>query len=66
MTHHLVVIGDSTCMDEVKDSSVHLVVTSPPYWRLKDYGEDQGIGQTPTTYEEYFESMVCKDSCQIS
>lgn len=57
MTHHLVVIGDSTCMDEVKDSSVHLVVTSPPYWRLKDYGEDQGIGQTPTTYEEYFESI---------
>jgi len=57
MTHHLVVIGDSTCMDEVEDSSVHLVVTSPPYWNLKDYGEDQGIGQTATTYEEYFASL---------
>jgi site-specific DNA-methyltransferase (adenine-specific) len=44
-------------MEEVKDSSVHLVVTSPPYWKLKDYGEDQGIGQTSTTYDEYFTSI---------
>jgi len=44
-------------MDEVKNSSVHLVVTSPPYWNLKDYGEDQGIGQTKLTYDEYFKSI---------
>jgi DNA modification methylase len=44
-------------MNEVQDSSVHLVVTSPPYWKLKDYGEDQGVGQTTTTYEEYFTSI---------
>jgi len=25
-------------MAEVADESVHLVVTSPPYWQLKDYG----------------------------
>ncbi|MFX1559767.1 MAG: DNA-methyltransferase [Promethearchaeota archaeon] len=59
MTHHLVVIGDSTCMDEVQDGSVHLVVTSPPYWNLKDYGDDQGVGQTTETYEEYFTS-ICR------
>ena len=57
MTHHLVVIGDSTRMDEVDDSSVHLVVTSPPYWILKDYGGDRGIGQSETTYEEYLSSI---------
>jgi DNA modification methylase len=57
MTHHLVVIGDSTQMDEVGDSSVHLVVTSPPYWNLKDYGDDLGIGKTATNYEEYFVSI---------
>ncbi|MBY8998132.1 MAG: site-specific DNA-methyltransferase [Candidatus Thorarchaeota archaeon] len=57
MTHHLVVSGDSTCMDEVEDSSVHLVVTSPPYWNLKDYGEDQGIGQVATSYDEYYTSI---------
>jgi len=59
MTHHLVVIGDSTRMDEVKDSSVHLVVTSPPYWKLKEYGDDQGIEQKTATYEEYFTS-ICR------
>ena len=57
MTHHKVVIDDSTCMDHVEDSSVHLVVTSPPYWRLKDYGDDKGIGQTSSTFEEYLSSI---------
>jgi len=57
VTHHLVVIGDSTQMDEVEDSSVHLVVTSPPYWNLKDYGDDLGIGKTATNYEEYLASI---------
>ena len=57
MTHHLVVIGDSTRMDEVKDSSVHLVVTSPPYWKLKEYGDAYGIGQKAATYQEYFTSI---------
>lgn len=52
-TNHLVVIGDSRKLDRVSDSSVHLVVTSPPYWRLKDYGEDVGIGQSSVSYDEY-------------
>jgi site-specific DNA-methyltransferase (adenine-specific) len=53
----MVVIGDSTNMDRIEDSSVHLVVTSPPYWKLKDYGDDKGIGQTSETYEEYLSSI---------
>lgn len=53
----MVVIGDSTCMNEVQDSSVHLVVTSPPYWNLKDYGDERGIGQTSMSYDEYFKSI---------
>jgi DNA modification methylase len=44
-------------MDEVEDSSVHLVVTSPPYWKLKDYGGDQGVEQTSSTYDEYLDSI---------
>jgi site-specific DNA-methyltransferase (adenine-specific) len=31
-------------MVEVADRSVHLVVTSPPYWQLKDYGHEEQIG----------------------
>lgn len=37
-THHKIIIGDARGMKEVPDESVHLVVTSPPYWQLKDYG----------------------------
>lgn len=31
-THHKLIIGDSTSMNELKDNSVHLMVTSPPYF----------------------------------
>jgi len=30
-------------MPEIKSESIHLVVTSPPYWNLKKYGEE-GLG----------------------
>ena len=39
-----VVLGDSRSMAAVDDSSVHLVVTSPPYWQLKDYDSENQIG----------------------
>jgi DNA modification methylase len=57
MTHHLVVTGDSRQMDQVSDESVHLVVTSPPYWNLKDYGNDDAIGQSSSTYDDYLVSI---------
>jgi site-specific DNA-methyltransferase (adenine-specific) len=44
-------------MAHVADESVHLVVTSPPYWNLKDYGNDDAIGQSPSSYEEYLTSI---------
>ncbi len=31
-------------MTDIQDASVHLVVTSPPYWQLKDYGAENQIG----------------------
>ena len=37
-------IGDSRRMREVDDESVDLVVTSPPYWHIKDYGQPSQIG----------------------
>jgi modification methylase len=39
-----IIIGDSREMGEVADGSVDLVVTSPPYWHLKDYGVAGQIG----------------------
>jgi hypothetical protein len=36
--------GDSRRMTEVTDGSIDLVVTSPPYWQIKDYGAAGQIG----------------------
>lgn len=53
---HKIIIGDSRVMPEIEDSSVHLVITSPPYWQLKDYGNDGQIG-FDDTYEEYINNL---------
>ncbi|HUY86978.1 MAG TPA: site-specific DNA-methyltransferase [Acidimicrobiales bacterium] len=49
--------GDSRKMDEVEDSSVALVVTSPPYYAGKEYEEALGQGGVPATYLEYLELL---------
>jgi len=43
-------------MKEVPDESVHLVITSPPYWQLKDYGSQGQIGFNDT-YEKYTNNL---------
>lgn len=44
-TRHRVLLGDARRMPEVANASIHLVVTSPPYWTLKDYTADAGEAQ---------------------
>jgi len=55
-THHRIITGDSRCMREVPDESVHLIVTSPPYWQLKDYGHGRQIG-FDDSYETYINNL---------
>ncbi|MFH0931342.1 MAG: DNA methyltransferase [Candidatus Zixiibacteriota bacterium] len=43
-------------MKEVPNESVHLIVTSPPYWQLKDYGNGKQIGFNDS-YEEYINNL---------
>ncbi len=50
------VIGDARSMGQVADESVHLVVTSPPYWQLKDYRSGEQIGYHES-YDEYVASL---------
>jgi len=52
----LVINGDSREMKEVKDSSIDLIVTSPPYWNLKDYGSERQIGYNQTL-KEYLDDL---------
>lgn len=55
-TNHQLIIGDSRSMDALKDESVHLVITSPPYWQLKDYGVEGQIG-FDDSYEDYINNL---------
>jgi site-specific DNA-methyltransferase (adenine-specific) len=55
-TWHKIIQGDSRQMNHLPDESVHLVVTSPPYWQLKDYGEKQQIGFYEN-YESYINNL---------
>lgn len=55
-THHKIINGDSRQMTELPDNSVHLAITSPPYWQLKDYGTDNQIG-FHDSYENYINNL---------
>ncbi len=46
-----IIIGDSRKMIEVEDNSIGLVVTSPPYWHIKDYGVPGQIGYGQSLHE---------------
>ncbi len=50
-THRLFLGHDSRYMKQVEPESVHLVVTSPPYWNIKDYGNPRQIGYRDTLKE---------------
>jgi DNA modification methylase len=43
--------ADSRKMQELADQSIHLAVTSPPYWHIKDYGLGNQIGYGQTLHE---------------
>ena len=53
---HEVYFTTSENMDFLPDHSVDLIVTSPPYWNLKDYGMAEEIGAG--TYEDYLDRMT--------
>ena len=55
-TTHRIICGDCRQMSLVSDESVHLVITSPPYWQLKDYGTNDQIGYHET-YESYINNL---------
>ena len=65
-THHTIINGDSRAMDELQDQSIHLIVTSPPYWQLKDYGIDGQIGFNDS-YETYINhlNLVWKECYRV-
>ena len=50
--------GDATrALGHIDDNTFQCVVTSPPYWGLRDYGIDDQIGAEPTV-DEYIEKLT--------
>ena len=44
-----ILVGDALeKLREIPNESVQCVVTSPPYWGLRDYGVDGAYGLEPT------------------
>ena len=56
-TAHRLVLADSRGMDDIPDGSVHLVVTSPPYWTLKEYPGSEGQLGHIEDYESFLDEL---------
>jgi DNA modification methylase len=52
-TSHELYRNDARELSFLKDESVHLVVTSPPYWTLKEYRQSEGQMGYIVDYEEF-------------
>ena len=72
-TKHTLVTGDSRNLSLIPDKSVHLIITSPPYWQLKDYGNDNQTG-FHDSYEGYINNLnmvwsecnrILHDGCRL-
>ena len=55
-TQHRVLLGDARIMTEIAGADVHLVVTSPPYWILKQY--EEGAGQAQLGHIEDYDHFL--------
>lgn len=68
-TSHSLNLGDARQMNDLAPNSVHLVVTSPPYWTLKEYRDSDGqlghiedydefLAQLDRVWEQCFRALV--------
>ena len=56
-TIHKIYIGDAeTILKKLPDNFFQLMVTSPPYWNVRDYGHKDQIGLNDTL-EEYLDRL---------
>ena len=56
-TRHQIYRRDSRKMAAIPDSSVHLVVTSPPYWTLKEYPKNRNQLGAVVDYEQFLSAL---------
>lgn len=56
-TQHRLLLGDARNLSDIEDESVHLIVTSPPYWNLKTYRESDGQLGNVADYSAFLEEL---------
>jgi len=56
-SHHKLIQGDARDLSKIVDSTVHLVVTSPPYWTLKEYNKIPGQLGSITDYDRFLDEL---------
>jgi len=56
-TTHSLSLGDARDLSQLTDASVHLVVTSPPYWTLKEYPGAKGQLGAVENYEDFLNEL---------
>lgn len=67
VTTHQLHLGDARDLSWIPDESVHLVVTSPPYWTLKEYRRSQGQMGHIEDYEKFLDELdkVWKEGARV-
>jgi modification methylase len=56
-TSHTLRLGDARDLSGIPDESVHLIVTSPPYWTLKEYPRTTGQLGATEDYESFLAEL---------
>jgi DNA modification methylase len=56
-SQHLHYLGDARLMSAIPDDSVHLIVTSPPYWTLKEYPTNDAQLGSVSDYEVFLKEL---------
>ena len=66
-TSHRLVQGDARDLSFLDSESIHLIITSPPYWNLKKYRENPRQLGHVDDYEQFIGelSRVWKECCRI-
>ena len=58
-TTHRLCLGDARTLDRIEGESVHLIVTSPPYWTLKTYPDGDAQLGAIENYERFLDALDC-------
>lgn len=56
-TNHRLILGDARVLSRIASSSVHLAITSPPYWNLKKYNDNESQLGHIDSYEDFLSEL---------